>query len=698
MSAMRLAMMCLWLLPAIALGQPEEDQADKVSNDQPGRPLQMPPASSEVKEALDDFDRFRRRNAWERALKALYAIPTEQAARFVDGDDGFIITIANRRRALLAALPAEGQAAYRLFYDSEAKKLYDEAEGSSDPAKFERIYSAYFPTTVGDNAADRLGDLYFELGRFDRAADCWLAILRDCPDTDLAPSLITTKAALALVRAGRTSEYEQIRGDLAGRYAADPVTLGGKSGPPAEVLAQILGNDGPSGGGAKEGDAPDPAGASPDLASRGDAAWKVRFGDSITAGMTPAELLQWESNSLSAVVPAAAVSGTTLFANYLGHDFAVDLESGKMLWRSASFHHVDLAAMQQNARMIDPKRYAIIASGEYAWSLGRDLKDQNYAAPFRLTCRRADTGDVAWKSADLPDYAEFDLAGPPLLAGGKLFIPAKSGQNQSQQKPPGAYVLAIQPRDGKVLWKAEIGTLRQGSRYYYYGPSAAEPQPRLAYRGGMLYVDTQIGVLARLNADSGELDWGYGYRTDAAGGQERFIFFGDYQAPEPAGDDGHPLFAGDALLAKGAKSDRLFALDPDRMKLLWDRPIAKSARVLGSVGESLLLGGPELGGLDLRSRKLLWSARLPDGSASDGQLVRPDGLWQLTPRGIFELDPQTGDVRRIFRGDDTGSVGGRLFLTDRLLLAVSNRAISAYDRRAPAEGGPDATKKGETDE
>ncbi len=60
--------------------------------------------------------------------KALYTIPEDQALRFVDGDNGFIIPVARKRRLLLTALPPEGQAAYRLFYDAEARKLFDEAE------------------------------------------------------------------------------------------------------------------------------------------------------------------------------------------------------------------------------------------------------------------------------------------------------------------------------------------------------------------------------------------------------------------------------------------------------------------------------------------------------------------------------------------------------------------------------------------
>ena len=176
---MRLALFMVVLFPALALAQEKEEDKDKVSNDQPDRPLQMPPATTEVKEAIDDFERFGRRGAWERALKALYTISQDQSHRFVDGEKGFIIPVSRKRRVLLSTLPAVGQAAYRLFYDSEARKLFDEAKGPKELETLERIYSAYFSTAIGDNAADRLGDLYFELGRFDRAADCWLDILRE---------------------------------------------------------------------------------------------------------------------------------------------------------------------------------------------------------------------------------------------------------------------------------------------------------------------------------------------------------------------------------------------------------------------------------------------------------------------------------------------------------------------------------------
>jgi len=677
---MRLATLILLLSPALAFGQTKENDDDKVSNDQPDRPLQMPPASTEVKEALDDFERFQRRSAWERALKSLYTIPEEQTHRFIDGEKGFIIPVARKRHSVLAALPPQGQAAYRLFYDAEARKLFEEASGPSELKTLERIYSAYFITSVGDNAADRLGDLYFELGYFDRAADCWMAVVRERPDTDLSPALLTVKAGLALFRAGRGSEFAQIQAELAERHTGEKLSIGGQTGPPGELLNLLIKDDQNATAAGK----PHPGAGEPglDLAGPVDPIWQMRFAASVEAGMSPAELSQWESTTVSVVVPAVTIDGATLFVNYLGHIFALDLKSGKMLWRSASFHHLETMAMQN--QVLDPSRFAIVAAGEYVWCLGNDPKDQNFMAPIHLTCRRASSGEVVWQSADLADYAQIDLVGRPLLVGGRLFVAGKGQTNpQQQQGMPQQLVLAIQPHDGKVLWKTEIATFRQDQRNYWWGYNRdPAPQPRLLYRAGILYIDTQQGVFARLDADSGMVEWGYGYKTDAVQGQGRIMFWNGMPQQETTVAGSEPLPIGDALLIKGMQSTRLYALEPNRMKFLWERPISKSSRLLGASNRTVFLGGAEISAMDLETRQLLWSTPLPSGSAEARVLVRPDGLWQLTPRGIAEIDPKSGSIRRFFRGKDLGAAGGDLLLTDSFLLAVSNRTISAYPRRA----------------
>jgi len=689
----RLAILAWLLCPAFAPALAADEDREKLSNDRPDRPLQMPPASSEAKEAFDDFDRFSRRGAWERATKAIQAIPDAQAARFVDGQDGFMITVARKRRSVLAGLSPEGQAAYRLFHDDEAKKLLDGAEGPGEQAALEQVYSRYFLTSVGDDAADRLGDLYFERGDFDRAADCWLALLRERPDTDLAPALIAVKAAFALARAGRRPELEILGREVADRHAGEVVSLGGRKAPASEHLRKALGEPGPA---ASASASAAPTRPGPELVDPVAPAWQVRFGGSVMAGMSPAETTQWEANSFSLAVPRTAIEGATLFANYLGHVFAVDLGTGKMLWRSASFHNLDLAAMQNQVRGVDPTRYAIVAGLGHVWTLSRDLRDPNFQAPFLLTCRRAEGGDVVWKSSDFPEFAEVDLVGQPILARDTLYIAAKTGSTR-QQNQPDQFVLAIRPHDGKLLWKTQVGTFRQGQQqmYSYYGMADTSPQPRLACRSGSIYVDTHSGVLARLDAESGRIDWGYGYETEATSNGGRFFFY-RMGNQEPTSAATPPTEAGEALLVKGAKAGQVCAIDPDRMKLLWTRQIAKSARIIGADDSSLYLGGPELGAIDLKTRSLRWSTRLPGGSEEARPIVRADGIWQLTPRGVFELDPPSGRVRRVFRGQDPGASGGDLLLTDRWALAISNRTISAYPRGAAgtdrAAGGAAASQ------
>ncbi len=494
--------------------------------------------------------------------------------------------------------------------------------------------------------------------------------------------MVSVKAALALHRAGRRGEFDQVKSELSSRYSDEKITLGGETGPPAELLGRLLNAEKTARGAPSTSPDLSLSERGPNLAAVVDPAWQVRFAQSVEAGMAPAELTQWESNSLSAVVPATTIDGSTLYVNYLGYIYAIDLKTGKMIWRSASFHHLEVLGLQQFVQAVDPSRFAIAASGQHVWCLSRDMKDQNFYAPFQLICRRADNGEIVWKSPDLPDYAPYDLVGLPLVADGKIFIAAKTQANPMQRQGLSQqFVLAIQPHDGKVLWKTEVGTFRQGQMFFYYAMRDTAPQPRLVHRAGSVYADTHVGVMARLDAESGALDWGYGYKTERFQSGYRFFYY-QPQATEARG--GNPLESGEAFLVKGMQSERLYAVEPNRMKVLWERPITKASRLIGVDSSAVYLGGDEISALDLNTRKLLWATRLPGGSMETRVLVRPDGLWQLTPRGIFELDPQTGTVRRIFRGNDLGSVGGDLVLSDAWLLAISNRTISAYPRRAAA--------------
>ena len=130
MIVMRLAIVMLLLLPALAFGQSQaRKKTDKVSNDNPARPLQMPPASTEVKEAIDDFERFQRHGAWERASRRSTPSPRTRSFGSSTAKTASSFPSSGNAARLLTGLPPQGQAAYRLFYDAEAQEAARRGRG-----------------------------------------------------------------------------------------------------------------------------------------------------------------------------------------------------------------------------------------------------------------------------------------------------------------------------------------------------------------------------------------------------------------------------------------------------------------------------------------------------------------------------------------------------------------------------------------
>ena len=246
-------------------------------------------------------------------------------------------------------------------------------------------------------------------------------------------------------------------------------------------------------------------------------------------------------------VPAVTIVEKRLYANYLGYVFALNLDNGKLIWRSGSFHNLDIPAAQNQARMIDPTRYAVLANKSHVWSLSKDLKDPNFQASYRLACRRTDGGDLVWQSSGLPEYSQVDIVGTPILSDGTLYVVGKTPMMQ-QNNPSMQYVLAIRGYDGKVLWKVEIGTFRQSQRYFWYGMSDNSPLPRLFKHAGSVFADTHAGISRGSTRNPARSTGDTATRLNPRSRADSFF---DYSQPKEFSASTVPLKAGDALIVKG---------------------------------------------------------------------------------------------------------------------------------------------------
>ncbi len=274
------------------------------------------------------------------------------------------------------------------------------------------------------------------------------------------------------------------------------------------------------------------------------------------------------------------------------------------------------------------------------------------------------------QSAELSQYVPFGSLWPE---GNILYLTA-----YKENQPTELYALAVKVSTGHLQWATPVGTYQftqqqNGQRLHPAHPAGG---------GARLYVDSQAGGLVELEAATGKIRWAYTYPSQAAETQQRW-----YGGPVSSTfNPSPPLESGGLLLAKGMQSPRLSALTLDVPAVAWKRAVPANALLAGVDKQRIYLAGEEVLAFDRKTQELAWSNRLPGGTTWIRPWITRNRYYQFTPRGVYELDKQTGNVLRLFRGADLDSSGGAILATPKLLITVSNHAITAYRLDTPPAG------------
>jgi len=663
---------------AVAIFDVSAPAAEAQDGEDAKRPFRLAAQTTENNEALADFDRHKKRATWERAFKALEKVQGSKPDAMVPRADGFYIPSRSYLRQLLATLPQDGKDAYRLFHDPEAKKLLEQATGKDELARLAKLVNEYFITSVGDVAADRLGDLEFERGDVEQAAERWQSILQYHPESALKRAQLLVKSGVAFARAGRPDEVRRVARELRERHANETVTVGGRKVNAVSQISAMLPAEGATAtatSGNKSASAPTeemrlPASSEPlwqfQILSQANAQALASMGNDWGWGRVPA----------ADAVPPTAVDDERVYVNFLGFLFSLDLKSGKLLWRSAKFH--DIVNQLRNNQLLMPEQYGICLVGDRIYTVGREAgKVSDQSAPFVLNCHEKATGKQLWSSQKIASLKPWRMWGAPTASGDRVYITAIKNQQQRD-----LHLLAISAADGKLLWATQCGTYQVDESQLYNQRSS---QPTLAIDGDRLFVDTHVGAVVLIDAKTGATRWGLNYEAEAPNTQYW------YNSPRPLLTVGGPLVENDVLYVKGMRSSRLVAVDLAGPTLQFKRPVGGPAMLIGVDKDRLFLGGDEIAAVDLKTQKLLWATKVPIATPWTRAIMTHDRLFQFTPRGIFEIDKASGDVVARHRGGDLDSLGGVLLLSKRTLVTVSNISITAY---ALHEGATAASSTG----
>ncbi len=622
-----------------------------------------------ITDALTDFNRYADKQAWEKAFKAVEPIADVEVNGMLPSKDGFYFPARQAVMNAFLSMSPEGKEAYRLFNDARAKQQFEQATNHPDTSDdnipgLRKLVSMYFITSIGQQAADRLGDDLFESGDFGGAEQAWAAIVDQQADSDLNIPRIQLKRGIAMARTRQTSRAKEIVSWLKEHAADAKTTIGGKEVSPAEYLSSLLETPATT-----QASVVAQADLPPMVLPQSDTPkWHFRFGDQQIADQIASTIrgFGWQNfmPDLLSIVPGSAADEKHVYVNWLGVCYGLDARTGKLLWRTDKPSDIGQQIQQWVQYSPEVKRFTVACAGDRALFVRISPKQMNFQESYRLYCYNAQTGAQQW-SSESGTLSGYSFACVPLVVDGTVYATAASNNGAE------IFLVAINLANGRSLWSLSLGQATGGTNWR---GMQTVPVSNLLYDGGKVYVLTNNGALLAVNAGEKRLVWAMTYN-----GSPIAPGINNSDDPLPQIITPASMFIRDNVLyCKERDADQVYAIDLSGPSLKWKRPCQPDETIVGMDDSRIYTAGRDVGGIDCESKKLLWSRRLPLEYGSFRPMMSGDSIFFFLGRGIYQLDTHEGEIKRIFRGYDRDSGGGAVYQTAIGLITVSDQALTAY--------------------
>lgn len=239
-----------------------------------------------------------------------------------------------------------------------------------------------------------------------------------------------------------------------------------------------------------------------------------------------------------------------------------------------------------------------------------------------------------------PDADRWAFAGAPLCDGANLYVVMRYGDVRPQVQ-----VACIDLQSGKRRWRRMICAAESPAR----GAVEEISHEMLTAAEGVLYCNTNLGAVAALSAEDGQVRWISTYPRARGGAEEpanpsRNAHF--YRDLNPA------VYYRGSVYAAPSDAPQVFAFDAGTGAMRWASidPLGTANHLLGAAGDCLIASGRQLWWLDLQTGKVRkWFPENLSASMGYGRgLLCADAvLWPTRERiHLFQQDQPPPETSR----------------------------------------------------
>lgn len=573
-------------------------------------------------------------------------------------ESGVYVPVSQYVQRRILNFPKEDLEFYRMMMDPEAREAFQTARRKYSLEGFSEVVDLLLPTSYGDNALFELGNAELDSGHYLAALDYFATLHDFFPDSDCRTSELAVKIAYCRKMLGMPAQKAEAE---AGGVQSDPETLArlkriveDATAPTAGTIRQRANAPHESVDDYAEHPAPG------DVLATGAPQWTVGL---------PAS---WRDNWVYAQPVVTEHSVLYRHKNVL---YCRSLLTGELRWKN------DLggrATWQNRNERLYPLEDILVQNGMV-------FTPMHKIGPSLVALDEV-TGSLQWAfgpmAASSEEEARMRFESAPAWGPQTVFATYILDNIEGVTHTDTEYgVIAFEAQTGRVKWRVGLcrlppGVFSTGNKGLRRNRIRSFSTPPL-YHQGRVYVATNAGTVAVLDAFSGRIQWLMSYPYNPAVhdatteyGQTYSGVFTDrsWWPHDPMFWFGQrPLVVGDRLFVAPVDSKFFLCLDRRSGKVLWSRPkesagftwflgaISTGELVFATSGRSVELWDPATGRTTWKTDDLV-------------EEVTEPLLKHVIPFDILDLRRPHG----IFLNDRYFGIGARPFLVEGDRLCVTS--------------------------